>query len=169
MVVVFQYIYAICEQWPDFGCEGIKVQRAHQPTTKFTSSVRKLQKWQSYFSMPSAKQCKEDVNKTATSTARMPASRIKIRKAHKINPKKITKNSKTCYMPKNILSKDNQMMKHSSMMTPLVKIQMCCLNILITHIQNVERGYRLQIKSLLTTPDKNDPTPIPSHFFCFFY
>eukprot|EP01023_Acetabularia_acetabulum_P045421 TRINITY_DN4604_c0_g1_i7.p1 TRINITY_DN4604_c0_g1~~TRINITY_DN4604_c0_g1_i7.p1 ORF type:complete len:293 (-),score=46.59 TRINITY_DN4604_c0_g1_i7:62-940(-) len=23
-----------CEQWPDFGCEGIKVQRAHQPTSQ---------------------------------------------------------------------------------------------------------------------------------------
>eukprot|EP01023_Acetabularia_acetabulum_P042919 TRINITY_DN4277_c1_g1_i6.p5 TRINITY_DN4277_c1_g1~~TRINITY_DN4277_c1_g1_i6.p5 ORF type:complete len:105 (+),score=8.67 TRINITY_DN4277_c1_g1_i6:124-438(+) len=22
------------EQWPDFGCEGIKVQRAHQPTSQ---------------------------------------------------------------------------------------------------------------------------------------
>eukprot|EP01023_Acetabularia_acetabulum_P002715 TRINITY_DN11135_c0_g1_i3.p3 TRINITY_DN11135_c0_g1~~TRINITY_DN11135_c0_g1_i3.p3 ORF type:complete len:178 (+),score=27.60 TRINITY_DN11135_c0_g1_i3:435-968(+) len=24
----------VVEQWPDFGCEGIKVQRAHQPTSQ---------------------------------------------------------------------------------------------------------------------------------------
>eukprot|EP01023_Acetabularia_acetabulum_P067905 TRINITY_DN9489_c0_g1_i8.p4 TRINITY_DN9489_c0_g1~~TRINITY_DN9489_c0_g1_i8.p4 ORF type:complete len:144 (+),score=10.52 TRINITY_DN9489_c0_g1_i8:117-548(+) len=24
----------VAEQWPDFGCEGIKVQRAHQPTSQ---------------------------------------------------------------------------------------------------------------------------------------
>eukprot|EP01023_Acetabularia_acetabulum_P051636 TRINITY_DN5717_c0_g1_i3.p2 TRINITY_DN5717_c0_g1~~TRINITY_DN5717_c0_g1_i3.p2 ORF type:complete len:207 (-),score=27.76 TRINITY_DN5717_c0_g1_i3:86-706(-) len=27
-------VYKLCEQWPDFGCEGIKVQRAHQPTSQ---------------------------------------------------------------------------------------------------------------------------------------
>eukprot|EP01023_Acetabularia_acetabulum_P014533 TRINITY_DN170_c0_g1_i1.p1 TRINITY_DN170_c0_g1~~TRINITY_DN170_c0_g1_i1.p1 ORF type:complete len:416 (-),score=78.54 TRINITY_DN170_c0_g1_i1:764-2011(-) len=36
-MVVF-ILYNICwqgvEQWPDFGCEGIKVQRAHQPTSQ---------------------------------------------------------------------------------------------------------------------------------------
>eukprot|EP01023_Acetabularia_acetabulum_P057909 TRINITY_DN6767_c0_g1_i8.p3 TRINITY_DN6767_c0_g1~~TRINITY_DN6767_c0_g1_i8.p3 ORF type:complete len:167 (+),score=10.48 TRINITY_DN6767_c0_g1_i8:537-1037(+) len=26
--------YFFVEQWPDFGCEGIKVQRAHQPTSQ---------------------------------------------------------------------------------------------------------------------------------------
>eukprot|EP01023_Acetabularia_acetabulum_P066693 TRINITY_DN903_c0_g1_i5.p5 TRINITY_DN903_c0_g1~~TRINITY_DN903_c0_g1_i5.p5 ORF type:complete len:107 (-),score=2.91 TRINITY_DN903_c0_g1_i5:715-1035(-) len=29
-IISFFYI----EQWPDFGCEGIKVQRAHQPTSQ---------------------------------------------------------------------------------------------------------------------------------------
>eukprot|EP01023_Acetabularia_acetabulum_P004239 TRINITY_DN1176_c0_g1_i1.p1 TRINITY_DN1176_c0_g1~~TRINITY_DN1176_c0_g1_i1.p1 ORF type:complete len:235 (-),score=6.32 TRINITY_DN1176_c0_g1_i1:25-642(-) len=27
-------VYRFSEQWPDFGCEGIKVQRAHQPTSQ---------------------------------------------------------------------------------------------------------------------------------------
>eukprot|EP01023_Acetabularia_acetabulum_P002035 TRINITY_DN1078_c0_g3_i1.p1 TRINITY_DN1078_c0_g3~~TRINITY_DN1078_c0_g3_i1.p1 ORF type:complete len:315 (-),score=51.81 TRINITY_DN1078_c0_g3_i1:20-964(-) len=30
----FLSIYGEIEQWPDFGCEGIKVQRAHQPTSQ---------------------------------------------------------------------------------------------------------------------------------------
>eukprot|EP01023_Acetabularia_acetabulum_P027733 TRINITY_DN26261_c0_g1_i5.p2 TRINITY_DN26261_c0_g1~~TRINITY_DN26261_c0_g1_i5.p2 ORF type:complete len:145 (-),score=8.48 TRINITY_DN26261_c0_g1_i5:31-465(-) len=27
------------EQWPDFGCEGIKVQRAHQPTSQCQGKI----------------------------------------------------------------------------------------------------------------------------------
>eukprot|EP01023_Acetabularia_acetabulum_P066835 TRINITY_DN907_c0_g1_i3.p2 TRINITY_DN907_c0_g1~~TRINITY_DN907_c0_g1_i3.p2 ORF type:complete len:142 (-),score=13.70 TRINITY_DN907_c0_g1_i3:298-723(-) len=30
------------EQWPDFGCEGIKVQRAHQPTSQCQGKYQKL-------------------------------------------------------------------------------------------------------------------------------
>eukprot|EP01023_Acetabularia_acetabulum_P025812 TRINITY_DN24629_c0_g1_i2.p2 TRINITY_DN24629_c0_g1~~TRINITY_DN24629_c0_g1_i2.p2 ORF type:complete len:283 (-),score=17.86 TRINITY_DN24629_c0_g1_i2:68-916(-) len=30
-----------CEQWPDFGCEGIKVQRAHQPTSQCQGKKKK--------------------------------------------------------------------------------------------------------------------------------
>eukprot|EP01023_Acetabularia_acetabulum_P053920 TRINITY_DN6055_c0_g1_i8.p1 TRINITY_DN6055_c0_g1~~TRINITY_DN6055_c0_g1_i8.p1 ORF type:complete len:317 (-),score=53.46 TRINITY_DN6055_c0_g1_i8:408-1358(-) len=35
------------EQWPDFGCEGIKVQRAHQPTSQCqgTARSRVIQSW----------------------------------------------------------------------------------------------------------------------------
>eukprot|EP01023_Acetabularia_acetabulum_P030586 TRINITY_DN28772_c0_g1_i4.p3 TRINITY_DN28772_c0_g1~~TRINITY_DN28772_c0_g1_i4.p3 ORF type:complete len:100 (+),score=32.45 TRINITY_DN28772_c0_g1_i4:75-374(+) len=29
------------EQWPDFGCEGIKVQRAHQPTSQCQGKKKK--------------------------------------------------------------------------------------------------------------------------------
>eukprot|EP01023_Acetabularia_acetabulum_P054535 TRINITY_DN6171_c0_g1_i4.p6 TRINITY_DN6171_c0_g1~~TRINITY_DN6171_c0_g1_i4.p6 ORF type:complete len:138 (+),score=12.12 TRINITY_DN6171_c0_g1_i4:1767-2180(+) len=29
----------VCEQWPDFGCEGIKVQRAHQPTSQCQGKI----------------------------------------------------------------------------------------------------------------------------------
>eukprot|EP01023_Acetabularia_acetabulum_P054268 TRINITY_DN6108_c0_g1_i2.p6 TRINITY_DN6108_c0_g1~~TRINITY_DN6108_c0_g1_i2.p6 ORF type:complete len:114 (-),score=8.16 TRINITY_DN6108_c0_g1_i2:172-513(-) len=31
----------IFEQWPDFGCEGIKVQRAHQPTSQCQGKKKK--------------------------------------------------------------------------------------------------------------------------------
>eukprot|EP01023_Acetabularia_acetabulum_P014705 TRINITY_DN17172_c0_g2_i9.p2 TRINITY_DN17172_c0_g2~~TRINITY_DN17172_c0_g2_i9.p2 ORF type:complete len:193 (-),score=3.00 TRINITY_DN17172_c0_g2_i9:17-595(-) len=34
VLVLLQYLSLLCEQWPDFGCEGIKVQRAHQPTSQ---------------------------------------------------------------------------------------------------------------------------------------
>eukprot|EP01023_Acetabularia_acetabulum_P025034 TRINITY_DN24025_c0_g1_i1.p3 TRINITY_DN24025_c0_g1~~TRINITY_DN24025_c0_g1_i1.p3 ORF type:complete len:100 (-),score=7.85 TRINITY_DN24025_c0_g1_i1:246-545(-) len=33
-VVLQLIIFKKIEQWPDFGCEGIKVQRAHQPTSQ---------------------------------------------------------------------------------------------------------------------------------------
>eukprot|EP01023_Acetabularia_acetabulum_P029229 TRINITY_DN275_c0_g1_i14.p1 TRINITY_DN275_c0_g1~~TRINITY_DN275_c0_g1_i14.p1 ORF type:complete len:231 (+),score=-2.58 TRINITY_DN275_c0_g1_i14:1262-1954(+) len=33
----------IFEQWPDFGCEGIKVQRAHQPTSQCQGKKKKRQ------------------------------------------------------------------------------------------------------------------------------
>eukprot|EP01023_Acetabularia_acetabulum_P052151 TRINITY_DN577_c0_g1_i24.p1 TRINITY_DN577_c0_g1~~TRINITY_DN577_c0_g1_i24.p1 ORF type:complete len:105 (-),score=15.60 TRINITY_DN577_c0_g1_i24:23-337(-) len=32
------------EQWPDFGCEGIKVQRAHQPTSQCQGKKKKKKK-----------------------------------------------------------------------------------------------------------------------------
>eukprot|EP01023_Acetabularia_acetabulum_P016427 TRINITY_DN18114_c0_g1_i6.p1 TRINITY_DN18114_c0_g1~~TRINITY_DN18114_c0_g1_i6.p1 ORF type:complete len:218 (-),score=21.04 TRINITY_DN18114_c0_g1_i6:88-741(-) len=32
------------EQWPDFGCEGIKVQRAHQPTSQCQGKKKKIHK-----------------------------------------------------------------------------------------------------------------------------
>eukprot|EP01023_Acetabularia_acetabulum_P054645 TRINITY_DN6192_c0_g1_i2.p4 TRINITY_DN6192_c0_g1~~TRINITY_DN6192_c0_g1_i2.p4 ORF type:complete len:145 (+),score=24.43 TRINITY_DN6192_c0_g1_i2:208-642(+) len=31
----------LSEQWPDFGCEGIKVQRAHQPTSQCQGKKKK--------------------------------------------------------------------------------------------------------------------------------
>eukprot|EP01023_Acetabularia_acetabulum_P042447 TRINITY_DN4197_c0_g1_i14.p4 TRINITY_DN4197_c0_g1~~TRINITY_DN4197_c0_g1_i14.p4 ORF type:complete len:138 (-),score=9.65 TRINITY_DN4197_c0_g1_i14:1295-1708(-) len=31
---MIQILSILDEQWPDFGCEGIKVQRAHQPTSQ---------------------------------------------------------------------------------------------------------------------------------------
>eukprot|EP01023_Acetabularia_acetabulum_P065187 TRINITY_DN8605_c0_g1_i1.p2 TRINITY_DN8605_c0_g1~~TRINITY_DN8605_c0_g1_i1.p2 ORF type:complete len:119 (+),score=9.45 TRINITY_DN8605_c0_g1_i1:100-456(+) len=35
------FVYCcIREQWPDFGCEGIKVQRAHQPTSQCQGKKR---------------------------------------------------------------------------------------------------------------------------------
>eukprot|EP01023_Acetabularia_acetabulum_P058054 TRINITY_DN6797_c0_g1_i2.p2 TRINITY_DN6797_c0_g1~~TRINITY_DN6797_c0_g1_i2.p2 ORF type:complete len:121 (-),score=12.98 TRINITY_DN6797_c0_g1_i2:20-382(-) len=32
--LLFSWVNKRDEQWPDFGCEGIKVQRAHQPTSQ---------------------------------------------------------------------------------------------------------------------------------------
>eukprot|EP01023_Acetabularia_acetabulum_P010911 TRINITY_DN14979_c0_g1_i2.p5 TRINITY_DN14979_c0_g1~~TRINITY_DN14979_c0_g1_i2.p5 ORF type:complete len:110 (+),score=8.45 TRINITY_DN14979_c0_g1_i2:1273-1602(+) len=34
--------FKIYEQWPDFGCEGIKVQRAHQPTSQCQGNKKKF-------------------------------------------------------------------------------------------------------------------------------
>eukprot|EP01023_Acetabularia_acetabulum_P062065 TRINITY_DN7576_c0_g3_i1.p2 TRINITY_DN7576_c0_g3~~TRINITY_DN7576_c0_g3_i1.p2 ORF type:complete len:223 (+),score=23.41 TRINITY_DN7576_c0_g3_i1:223-891(+) len=36
--------YKLNEQWPDFGCEGIKVQRAHQPTSQCQGKKKKEEK-----------------------------------------------------------------------------------------------------------------------------
>eukprot|EP01023_Acetabularia_acetabulum_P062619 TRINITY_DN7735_c0_g1_i1.p1 TRINITY_DN7735_c0_g1~~TRINITY_DN7735_c0_g1_i1.p1 ORF type:complete len:706 (+),score=69.92 TRINITY_DN7735_c0_g1_i1:61-2118(+) len=36
--LIFQYSNNF-EQWPDFGCEGIKVQRAHQPTSQCQGTI----------------------------------------------------------------------------------------------------------------------------------
>eukprot|EP01023_Acetabularia_acetabulum_P008121 TRINITY_DN13526_c0_g1_i3.p1 TRINITY_DN13526_c0_g1~~TRINITY_DN13526_c0_g1_i3.p1 ORF type:complete len:413 (-),score=79.50 TRINITY_DN13526_c0_g1_i3:1125-2363(-) len=42
--VTFQPLYY--EQWPDFGCEGIKVQRAHQPTSQCQGKKKRSErKW----------------------------------------------------------------------------------------------------------------------------
>eukprot|EP01023_Acetabularia_acetabulum_P023856 TRINITY_DN2318_c0_g1_i2.p3 TRINITY_DN2318_c0_g1~~TRINITY_DN2318_c0_g1_i2.p3 ORF type:complete len:110 (+),score=28.68 TRINITY_DN2318_c0_g1_i2:123-452(+) len=32
--LLLEDVVVLIEQWPDFGCEGIKVQRAHQPTSQ---------------------------------------------------------------------------------------------------------------------------------------
>eukprot|EP01023_Acetabularia_acetabulum_P062896 TRINITY_DN7821_c0_g1_i4.p2 TRINITY_DN7821_c0_g1~~TRINITY_DN7821_c0_g1_i4.p2 ORF type:complete len:240 (-),score=5.69 TRINITY_DN7821_c0_g1_i4:1551-2270(-) len=41
--LLFQYVGDV-EQWPDFGCEGIKVQRAHQPTSQCWGGYPRKQK-----------------------------------------------------------------------------------------------------------------------------
>eukprot|EP01023_Acetabularia_acetabulum_P021544 TRINITY_DN21324_c0_g1_i2.p3 TRINITY_DN21324_c0_g1~~TRINITY_DN21324_c0_g1_i2.p3 ORF type:complete len:104 (-),score=1.12 TRINITY_DN21324_c0_g1_i2:593-904(-) len=38
------------EQWPDFGCEGIKVQRAHQPTSFVKVNIQPTNIMLTYFS-----------------------------------------------------------------------------------------------------------------------
>eukprot|EP01023_Acetabularia_acetabulum_P032045 TRINITY_DN2996_c0_g1_i3.p1 TRINITY_DN2996_c0_g1~~TRINITY_DN2996_c0_g1_i3.p1 ORF type:complete len:482 (+),score=53.64 TRINITY_DN2996_c0_g1_i3:124-1569(+) len=37
-----EILVILTEQWPDFGCEGIKVQRAHQPTSQCQGSVNAI-------------------------------------------------------------------------------------------------------------------------------
>eukprot|EP01023_Acetabularia_acetabulum_P020423 TRINITY_DN20601_c0_g1_i1.p1 TRINITY_DN20601_c0_g1~~TRINITY_DN20601_c0_g1_i1.p1 ORF type:complete len:585 (+),score=131.03 TRINITY_DN20601_c0_g1_i1:238-1755(+) len=63
------------EQWPDFGCEGIKVQRAHQPTSQCQGKLSKTAS-QFYFNVAYQQQSQYFVVHTVAVLAKLTTHRL---------------------------------------------------------------------------------------------